>query len=191
MSTTHYVDITVVPDEDSSGAFLLGTLYGKLHQALVQQRRDDIGVSFPGYNLLPRSLGHCLRLHGSAQALQQLLESHWLGGLRDHVRLSKVAEVPGDAVHRVLRRQQFKSNVERLRRRRMKRKGETEQQATAAIPDSAAERPSLPFVHLRSQSTGQKFCLFIAMGPTQAEPSTSSFNCYGLASDNRSTIPWF
>jgi hypothetical protein len=94
MSTTHYVDINVVPDEESSGGFLLGALYGKLHLALVQQRRDDIGVSFPRYTLLPRSLGHCLRLHGSALALQQLLEGNWLGGVRDHVRLSAIGEVP-------------------------------------------------------------------------------------------------
>lgn len=187
--TTHYLDFTVVPDAETSVAPLLGALYDRLHRALVQQRLDSIGVSFPQYSVIPRNLGDTLRLHGSETALQGFLAGDWMRGVRDHVRSAGVAAVPVGALHRAVRRRQFKSNVERLRRRRMKRKGETAEQAARAIPDSAAEKPTLPYAHLHSLSTGQPFCLFIELGPVRPEPTIGRFNTYGLGEG--STIPWF
>lgn len=187
--TTHYVDLTVMPDAETSIAPLMGALYDRLHRALVQQRIDSIGVSFPQYSVIPRNLGDTLRLHGSEAVLQGFMASDWLRGVRDHVRSSGVAVTPPGAPHRVVGRRQFKSNVDRLRRRRMKRKGETAEQAAHAIPDAAAEKPHLPYAHLRSLSTGQPFCLFIALGPLQPEPIPGHFNTYGLGEG--STIPWF
>lgn len=187
--TTHYIDLTVVPDADTGVPPLLGALYDKLHRALVQQRLDNIGVSFPQYSVIPRNLGDTLRLHGPEAVLQSLLAGDWLRGLRDHVRNSGIARVPADAAHRIVQRRQFKSNVDRLRRRRMQRKGETPEQAARAIPDSAAERPNLPYVHLHSLSTRQPYCMFIALGSVHAKPTPGNFNSYGLG--NGATIPWF
>lgn len=187
--TTHYVDIIVMPDPETGVAPLMGALYDRLHRALVQQRIDNLGVSFPQYSVIPRTLGDTLRLHSSEGTLNGLLDSDWLRGVRDHVRSTGVAAAPDGAPHRTVGRRQFKSNVERLRRRRMKRKGETAEQAARAIPDSAAKKPTLPYVHLRSQSTGQPYCLFIELGNLQPEPNAGRFNTYGLGED--STIPWF
>ena len=187
--TTHYVDIRIAPDPESSPTQLLGALYVHLHLALVQQHWDTIGISFPGYSLSPRTLGTMLRLHGSEAHLQQLLATGWLKGMRDHVRIKDVAEAPVDALHRTVQRKQFKTSAERLRRRRMRRKGETEEQAKAAIPSSMERRPDLPYIHLHSQSTRQPFCLFIALGPLQTTATQGTFNGYGLGSP--ATIPWF
>lgn len=187
--TTHYVDLTVVPDAETGIAPLMGALYDRLHRALVQQRIDELGVSFPQYSVIPRNLGDTLRLHGSEASLNSFLGSDWLRGLRDHVRSTGVATAPLGVPHRTVGRRQFKSNVERLRRRRMKRKGETAEQAARAIPDSAAEQPTLPYVHLRSLSTGQAYCLFIELGPLRPEPAEGRFNTYGLGEG--STVPWF
>lgn len=187
--STHYVDLTVVPDSESGVPVLLGALYDRFHRALVEQRLDCIGVSFPQYSVIPRNLGDTLRLHGSEPVLRDFMASDWLRGVRDHVRSSGVALAPAEAIHRLVRRRQFKSNIERLRRRRMKRKGETAEQAARALPKSAAETPSLPYVHLRSRSTGQPFCLFIALGPLQPEPVPGAFNSYGLS--EHATVPWF
>lgn len=188
--TTHYVDLTVVPDAETGVPVLLGTLYDKLHRTLVEIRLDSLGVSFPGYSVVPRNIGDTLRLHGSEEVLRDFLARDWLRGLRDHVRIGAVLLAPAGALHRNLRRRQFKSNVERLRRRRMKRKGESTEQAAYAIPDSVAEKPHLPFVHLRSLSTGQPFCLFIAMGELQVGAVPGRFNSYGLG-EHGVTIPWF
>lgn len=187
--TSHYVDITVVPGPEFSTSQLFGALYDRLHLVLVQQRLDSIGVSFPEYSLMPRTLGATLRLHGNEEALRQLLRVDWLRGVRDHVRITDVAQVPEDARQRTVQRRQFKTNVERLRRRRMRRKRETEEQATEAIPLTAERRPDLPYVQLRSRSTGQSFSLFIALGPLVKDAVPGSFNSHGLS--GTTTIPWF
>lgn len=187
--TTHYVDIKIMPDPETSPTQLLGALYDHLHLALVQQHRESIGISFPSYSLNPRTLGTALRLHGGEAELQQLLVSDWLKGMRSHVRVSPIASAPANAPHRTVQRQQFKTSAERMRRRRMRRKGETEEQAKAAIPVSMERQPHLPYIHLHSRSTRQVFCLFIAMGPLQSTPIHGSFNSHGLSIS--ATIPWF
>jgi CRISPR-associated endonuclease Csy4 len=187
--TTHYVDIQLRDDPQIAAPHLLGALYDHLHLALVQQCRDGIGISFPGYSLKPRTLGTTLRLHASEAELRQLLGSDWLKGMRDHVRVGSIASAPADAPHRTVQRQQFKTSAERLRRRRMRRKGETEEQAKAAIPASVERRPDLPYLHLHSRSTRQAFCLFIALGPLQPVATSGRFNSHGLG--NPATVPWF
>jgi len=187
--TTHYVDLRVVPDPESSAPQLLGAVYDRLHLALVQQRLDSIGVSFPGYSINPRTLGHVLRLHGSDGILRNFMRTDWLKGVRDHVRLSEIAPVPPGAMHRTVQRRQFKTNADRLRRRRMRRKGETEQQASEAIPSTVERQPQLPYANLHSHSTGQSFCLFIALGPSMEAPGVGTFNSHGLS--GVTTIPWF
>lgn len=186
--TSHYIDLTVVPDPETNAPQLLGALHDRLHLALVQHRIDSIGISFPGYSINPRTLGNTLRLHGDAASLQQL-QVDWLKGLRDHVRMTEAALVPDSTMHRTVQRQQFKTNVDRLRRRRMRRKGETAQQATQAIPDSVERRPDLPYVHVRSRSSGQSFCLFVALGREAERATPGSFNSYGFGGP--ATIPWF
>lgn len=190
--STYYIEITLLPDPEFSPAHLLGALVAKLHRALVQEQSSDIGVSYPQHVSQPRTrrtLGAVLRLHGTAAVLQRLMAQDWLRGMRDHVQVSALSLVPADTQHRVVRRRQFKTNVDRLRRRRMHRKGETAEQAKAAIPDSVERYPDLPFVQLRSSSTGQSFCLFVDHGPLLAHPVSGSFNTYGLA--DQATVPWF
>lgn len=190
--TTHYTDITLLPDPEFSQAHLLGALVAKLHRALAQQKSTDIGVSYPQHVAHPpirRTLGPTLRLHGTPDALQRLFSQGWLKGMRDHTQVGDVYPVPSDAQYRSVRRRQFKTNVDRLRRRRMQRKGETAEQAAAAIPDDVERHPDLPFVQLRSSSSGQTFCLFIEHGPLLNEPVPGSFNAYGLGKG--ASVPWF
>lgn len=187
--TTHYIDLTLHPDPQISAPHLLGALFDHLHMALVSNREDRVGISFPGYCLSPRTLGSILRLHGPEDALTNLHAGYWLKGMRDHVCIGPLTLAPAKALHRTVRRKQFKTSVERLRRRRMRRKGETLEQATLAIPGNIKCKPDLPYLHIHSRSTAQPFCLFIAMGPTAHQATPGSFNSYGLSST--STVPWF
>lgn len=186
--TSHYIDLRVLPDPETSAPQLLGVLFGKLHLALVQQRIDDIGASFPQYSNNPRGLGNLLRLHGSETALKNLLEQDWLKGIRDHVRMTEITLAPQSSKHVVVTRKQFKTSVERLRRRRMKRQGETAAQAAAAIPSTVERTPDLPYLHLNSVSTSQSFCLFIKQ-KIWPEPAPGKFNSYGLS--HSTTVPLF
>lgn len=185
----HYVDIDVQPDPEFPANQLMSALYAKLHRALVARQGAGIGVSFPGFASEGTYLGMRLRLHGTLAALAELLASDWLTGMRDHVALTPPQPVPPNAQHRAVERVQVKSSPERLRRRQMRRHGFDEQQARERIPDKFVQRTNLPFVQLRSTSTGQPFRLFIEHGPLQAGAVAGSFNTYGLSQG--ATIPWF
>lgn len=186
---THYLDIHLRPDPEFPASQLLAALYAKLHRALVQLRSEDLAVCFPGYSEQPKGLGQTLRVLGNAEGLGQLMALPWLSGMADHVHLTATAEVPAGAVHRQLTRVQAKSNPERLRRRQMKRQGLTAEQARERIPDSATESLKLPFLPVRSTSTGQSFLLFLRLGPPCLAPEAGGFNAYGLSPT--ATIPWF
>ena len=185
----HYYDIRLLPDPEFVPTLLMNALFGKLHRALVELDSRSIGVSFP--DTLPErpTLGERLRLHGSVRDLDGLMARGWLTGMRDHIDVGDMTAVPDYARHRIVRRVQAKSNPERLRRRTIRRRGVSEEEARRLVPDSAAERLNLPFVSLRSQSTGQTFRLFVEHRPLQAEPVPGEFSSYGLSSV--ATVPWF
>lgn len=186
----HYLDLNVLPDPEFSSGQLLNALYAKLHRALVQLGRDDIGVSFPDHNDAVPCLGTHLRLHGNSAALSALMSAPWFGGLTGLVRQSRIQAVPENAQHRHVCRVQAKSSPERLRRRAMRRHGIDVLTARERIPDTAAKSLSLPFVQLASSSTGQTcFHLYIRHGTVQTEPAVGKFSAYGLSKN--ATVPWF
>jgi len=188
--TTHYLDILLRPNPELAAHHLLGGLYGRLHRALVQANSQEIGVSFPRHDDRQPSLGSQLRLHGTAAALERLMASAWLRGMEDYLERGPIQPVPATVQYRVVGRVQAKSNVDRLRRRAVKRHGLTAQEAEARIPLAAEERLTLPFIKLGSISTGQPaFPLFIRHGPVLSSSTSGTFNSYGLS--NGATIPWF
>lgn len=184
----HYLDIQTQPDPEFPTNTLLGALVSKLHRGLVALEADDIGISFPDHEQKP-PLGSRLRLHGTQGRLQTLMEQNWLRGMRDHVIAADISAVPDGTSHRIVRRRQYKTNVERLRRRRMKRHQETHEEAAQHIPETVERRVRTPFVVVRSQSTGQAFSLFIEHGEIQNQPVPGRFSTYGLSGE--ATIPWF
>jgi CRISPR-associated endonuclease Csy4 len=185
----HYVDIEVLPDPEFPASQLMGALYAKLHRALVAQGCNHIGVSLPDVDEVGTHLGTRLRLHGELGHLAMLLASDWLAGMRDHVALTQPVRVPGNAQYRVVKRVQVKSSPERLRRRLMRRHGLSEEQVCQRIPDDVARFTRLPFIQMRSTSTGQTFRLFVEHGSIQAHAIPGDFNTYGLSQG--ATIPWF
>lgn len=60
----YYIDIRLLPDPEFPEHQLMGALYTKLHRLLVQLQANRIGVSFPGYQDSPPTLGSTLRLLG-------------------------------------------------------------------------------------------------------------------------------
>lgn len=186
---THYLDIQLRPDPEFPASQLLAALYAKLHRALVQLHAEDLAVCFPGYSEKPLTLGQTLRVLGSPDRLVQLMALPWLSGMADHIQLGAMGMVPAEATHRKLTRVQAKSNPERLRRRQMKRHGLTAEQALERIPDSATEYLKLPFLPVRSTSTGQAFRLFLRLGPMCSASVPGRFNTYGLSAT--ATTPWF
>jgi len=185
----HYLDLRLRADPEFPQHQLLDALFARLHRALVQRNSTDVGLSFPDARPgLRGGLGGRMRLHGTAAALVIFESPAWLIGMRDHIEASSPLEVPRNAGLIAVRRVQAKSNVQRLRRRQMKRKGWTAEEAAAAVPESAVEILDLPFLTVRSLSTGQTFRLFVRQ---QAITSMAAgpFNAYGFSTE--ATLPQF
>lgn len=182
----HYQDIRLLPDPEFAPQMLVSALFSRLHRALVQSGFQRIGISFPQ---VKRDLGHTLRLHGSASDLACLQQSPWLKGMRELIDLGVIKPVPSGVSYRTVRRVQVKSSVERLRRRAVKKGWLSEEQAREQLAASAEKRSSLPYVQLKSASTGQHFLLFIEHGPLLDAPRSGTFNTYGLSAT--ATVPWF
>lgn len=149
----HYLEIKLPPDPEFVPTVLMNALFRKLHRALVELNNTGIGVSFPDVQPDRPTLGERLRLHGSADNLERLMARNWLTEMNDHVTLGELKHIPGKVSHRIVRRVQAKSSPERLRRRLIKRKGISEEEARRAIPDTMAKQLSLPFVVIKSRST--------------------------------------
>lgn len=189
-----YFEIRLLPDLDFSRSILMNVLYNKLHRAFAELQCMGVGVSFPEYNngddkVNKIGLGTVMRIHGSQLQLQALLNTDWLRGLHDHIIKGNISPVPNNVQNAVFRRVQVKSNVERLRRRQMRRNGFSYEEVLKKIPDSVVEKTSsLPFVTIKSQSTGQIFKLFIEQ-KKQPAAMQGDFNTYGLSKD--ATVPLF
>ncbi len=184
----YYFDITILPDPEIETAHLLNTLFGKLHIALVcDAKPGQVAVSFPQAATGQFGLGAVLRLHGEKGKLESFKDGSWLGALRGYSKCSNVAAIPADVKYCAVRRVQAKSNAARLRRRLMKRQSIDEKEAMRRIPDGIAQRLELPWIQLRSASTGQSFRLFIKQAI--AEKESGAFNTFGLSES--ATVPWF
>lgn len=181
-----YLEITILPDSEFKDTMLMSELFSKLHLFLAQRRKGDIGVSFPNVGI---TLGNILRLHGTQEALNQLITTNWLGLMLDHVNVSNILQVPDGSKHRAVRRVQVKSSVERLRRRSILKGWLTEEESIKQIPLSNEKRLKLPFVQLKSLSSRQGFRLFIEHGPLKDKNESGVFTFYGLGGST--TVPWF
>ena len=184
-----YLDIRILGDPEFNVSVLMNSVFGKLHLALVEMDAREIGVSFPAAPRNKINLGDRLRLHDRNYGLEQLMERNWLTGLRDYIRVGSIEPVEGNTHHCRVKRVQPKSNVQRLRRRYAKRHGVSEQEAADLIPDSVEQRLDLPFLQLKSKSTGRHFRLFIDQSEPQNEAVAGEFNTYGLS--DSATVPWF
>lgn len=179
----YYVDIQVLPDPEFKATTLMNAVYSKLHRALVNLGRDDVGVSFPEADKVP---GPLLRLHSGKEALDRLMAEGWLKGLRDYTNVSGIAPVPTDATFVRVQRLQPKQSAARLRRA-VKRDSLKESEAERIL----ANRQPLkkPYLRLQSQSTGENFLLFIDQSKPQVQEIKGSYNTYGLS--QTATVPWF
>lgn len=183
----HYLDIHLLPDPEFSAPILMNALFAKLHRALVQLESTGIGVSFPEFG--DHNLGKQLRLHGQPINLEKLMSLPWLKGMRDHIETSDIGPVPEQTGLCRVQRVQTKSNAERLRRRYLKRHPEVaETKIEALIPSTVEKRLALPYVRLKSTSSGQDFLLFIDQTQV-SEKHPGIFNTYGLSGS--ATLPWF
>lgn len=190
----YYLDITLLPDAEANLGFLWHKVYQQIHLALVEHKTVDnmseVAVSFPEFSQGDYPLGSKLRLFSASEkALQALDIALWLRRLTDYTHSTSIKAVPSSVTQYALfKRVQFDTNIERMARRRAKRKDETVAQALEYLNGFTDQTSKLPFINMNSLSRDQKFRLFIQKDNV-SEPVTGQFTTYGLS--KTATVPCF
>lgn len=131
-------------------------------------------MSFPQYK--QRSLA----------ALEKLETLTWRKGLGDYTQVSAILPVPEAYQHCFV---SVQGNLENVRRRAMKRHSISYEEACTQIPKLEKKQLELPFVQIKSQSTGETFRLFIKQTSCLPTEVDQPFSKYGLSSTT--SVPWF
>jgi CRISPR-associated endonuclease Csy4 len=192
----YYMEITLLPNPDINLFSLWSKIYQQIHLGLVEmqdgQCRVPIGVSFPEYVKGDKYgvLGGKLRLFAEHEAtLSQFNVGYWLARLSDYVHCTGIRPVPERlSGHAIYRRVQPKNNPIRLARRYARRHEMELEEALGHYKGMAPVSIQSPFIQLKSLSSGETFCLWIARIPA-TESSAGSFSSYGLSTT--STVPEF
>lgn len=188
-----YLEITLLPSGEIGHHFLWEKVYQQLHLGLASVQSQEgisaIGISLPEYNAEKYQLGSKLRLFAAdADILEKFNALQWFNRLTDYVHVSSMREVPAKVAYAIYKRQQPQSNTERLARRKAKRANITIEQALEQLNGRKEEHVKTPFINMNSQTTGQRFRLFIDK-VSVGEPISKGFTSYGLSSC--STVPEF
>ena len=199
-----YQEITLLPSEEIPCNFLWEKVFQQVHLALVENKSfcrtaaggtdpsvaySEYGVSFPQYCTQLNALGCKLRIFASdSDRLQKLNLHRWLDRLRDYCRVTGIEVVPDEVEHVRFKRRQLCTGIERLARRRAKRKQESFEQALAYYSGFNSQTTRLPYIYMNSLSGKQRFPLFIEK-EVATHQETGEFSCYGLSIT--ATIPWF
>lgn len=190
-----FQNITILPTPDIGHYFLWEKIFQHLHLALVelqsQEGKSSIGLAFPDYKASDYKLGNRLRLFGPDEnELNKLAAKKWLHGLSDYVHITGIRSVPEQVTqYAIYKRQQPKSSLERLARRKAKREGITLEASLNALKGFEEQHVKTPFIQMNSQSSQKRFRLFIDKEIVD-EPNVGLFSTYGL-SLNQSTVPDF
>ncbi|EDQ01680.1 type I-F CRISPR-associated endoribonuclease Cas6/Csy4 [Shewanella benthica] len=190
----YYLDITLLPDAEANLGFLWQKVYQQIHLALAEHKTADntsaVAVSFPEWSQGNYPLGSKLRLFAvREQALQALDIPQWLQRFTDYTHCTSIKAVPSSVTqYAVFKRVQFDTNIERMARRRAKRKDETLEQALAYFKGFTEQASKLPFINMKSLSKEQNFRLFVQRDSVPA-PVIGLFNTYGLS--KAATVPCF
>ena len=182
----YYVEIRLLPDPEFQETLLMNALFAKFHRVLTSEGNGKIGASFPQ---VQKTLGDTMRIHGEQKTLEKIMNLDWLKGLIDHISVSEVLPIPADCHYRTVKRMQAKSSLQRLYRRSIKKGWITVEEAEEKIKKHKEQSLKMPYVQLKSHSTGQQFRLFINHGELMTSQQEGKFSAYGLSND--ATVPWF
>ncbi|MDY0276426.1 MAG: type I-F CRISPR-associated endoribonuclease Cas6/Csy4 [Desulfomicrobium sp.] len=191
----YYIEITLIPSIDIPVYFLWEKIYQQIHLALVEAQDKEgkvkIGVSFPEYNAEQHKLGRKLRLFASlANDLKDLTIDKWLSRLMDYVHITTIRGVPeGAQTYGFFKRIQTKSSNARLARRKARRENITVEQALLSMNNHKEQFSNVPYIQMKSQTTGQRYRLMIGYEETEKKSSMKDFTTYGLSS--KSSVPIF
>jgi len=188
-----YHEITLLPGVDITLNFLWEILYQQIHLALVEVKENNgiqnIGVSFPEYDVKKFALGTKLRLFSkNKESLEKTDFKNKLRRIKDYVHLTSIREVPEKHKYLTFNRLQIKFNIECIARRKAKTTKITYEEALIALKKVKRKKIEKPFIHFKSLSNGHSFQLIIEKSEREKAVNIG-FSTYGLSSV--STVPDF
>ena len=188
MQLTHYFDVTAIPQEELIQPEVMAIIFGALHP-LLPQFKGAIGVGFPHYYLRRAKFGPLLRVFGEQHALENVaraLRQTEAGGdgLIDSV--TEIPQIVEGYAHFKRVRKKGMSDLRRLKKR-MEARGEWSEEVGLQIAARYAKPLELPYLVLKSKSTGKKFSLWIerSLANNRGE---GKFDAYGLSSTRAGPI---
>jgi len=182
----YYQEITFLPEADIGISFLRDKVFKQIHLRLVEFKKNDgttpLAIAFPTYLADETGLGNKLRIFSEErEILEQYDLSSVLSKFSDYVHNSSIRCVPAEVKgYLIFSRKQSKTNKERLARRLAKRKGIGIDEALASYASFKEKILSLPFLTLKSSTTGEMFRLYI-MKEKSEFIRDGKFNTFGLS----------
>ncbi|WHR58458.1 type I-F CRISPR-associated endoribonuclease Cas6/Csy4 [Acinetobacter haemolyticus] len=201
----YYIELTLLPNEDTSAYFLWSKVYTQLHIAFAEhsneQGRISFGVSFPQYRMNEQKkigfLGTKIRVFASSEnQLQQLNLGKWLERLIDYVHITQPREIPQAKIngyahyYRVNPKMSVEERIVHQARRRNISLDEAKQHFKQYIEQPIIE----PYVSLKSlsakreQNIDRPYRLYIGKSLVD-EAKDGEFGTYGLS--RMATVPEF
>ncbi|WP_130803132.1 type I-F CRISPR-associated endoribonuclease Cas6/Csy4 [Acinetobacter ihumii] len=201
----YYIELTLLPNEDTSAYFLWSKVYTQLHIAFVEhideQEKIPFGVSFPQYRINQQKklgfLGTKMRIFANTEdQLQQLHLDKWLERLIDYVHVTRPREVPQDKIteyahyYRVNPKMSLDERVAHQAKRRNISLDEAKQHFKEYVEQPIFE----PYISLKSLSAKREenidrpYRLYIGKSVAD-EAKDGKFGTYGLS--RTATVPEF
>ncbi|WP_133128793.1 type I-F CRISPR-associated endoribonuclease Cas6/Csy4 [Legionella nagasakiensis] len=181
----YYIDVSIFPDSEFPASVLMNAIYAKLHKALHALAATNIGVSFPKHNT---TLGNLLRIHGKKEALQDLQNLNWIGGMIGYCDVGLIMSVPAGTKFRTVSRKQPTMSQSKLRRL-IKRNSLMEEEIRQYKAKMFSKGLGNPYIELVSGSNGQRHRRYIEFGDLLDQPISGEFDQFGLS--KTATVPWF
>lgn len=193
----HYIELTIVPNEEIPIYDIWPRLFTQVHLALVEIKDSNnqvpIGVSFPQYKIEKVGgknmycLGSKLRVFAnSTDELQKLDLDKWLARLTDYVHVKSPQQVKSVTHYLTVNRYRPKPNVEKVAERFAKHKGIPFEEAMQHCKQHKKPWQDFPYIQLKSLSGEREFSLCLNQQVVET-PAAGKFSTYGLSAT--STVP--
>lgn len=190
----YYREITILPTADIALHFLWEKVFQQIHLGFVEMQDSNgivpLGIGLPEYFSEYGPLGRKLRIFSfSMETISELDVETRLRRLADYVHLTGIRDIP-EKIRSFSRfkRQQPKTNIERLARRKAKRHDISFEQAVLELRGFKDNQVETPYINIQSLSTNKRFRLFILKELCDT-PAYEGFSAYGLSPV--STVPEF
>lgn len=184
----HYIEITLM--DESLLYFLWSLLYAQVHFSLVSLQKQgisNIGLGFPCYRFDRKTitLGNKLRVFADDAENLSLFLSDFITRLdeyiphhQDYYHIKSIKEVPKDCNYVVFARKHEDKSKESLAKRFAQKHKISYDEAMTRLGDYQPKPLKLPFVLIKSQSSGVRFKYYIEK--RDAGVAKAEFDSYGL-----------